>query len=70
MVIEHPIPAGTVIKEEIMQKGEDFRIMEWKFVKQYTHHAMFKNKYGQRRCITNAELCQRGLAVPRIKTNG
>lgn len=67
MVIEYPVPAGTVVKEEIREKGKVIGIVEWKFVKQYTHHALFKNKYGHRRCFTNAELYQRGLTVPKMK---
>lgn len=66
MVIEYPIPAGTVLREQIQQKGEADRVVEWKFEKQYPHHATFKNGYGIRRSFSNAELLQRKIIFPQV----
>lgn len=67
MVIEYPVPPGTVVKERIKNRDEEQRTIEWVFEEQYDHHALFRNKWGTRRCFTNAELYTRGIVVPRMQ---
>lgn len=67
MLVEKPVKRGTVIIEKLDNRDEEKRFVEWTFVKQYKHHALFVNKKGIRRCFTNAELYGRGLVIPKIK---
>lgn len=67
MVIEKPVPKGTEI-HEIIKVNSTIHEEHWYFVKQYTHHAMFKNRSGIRRCFDNAELYTRGLVIPKVYT--
>lgn len=67
MVIEYPVPSGTVVRERIKNRDEEQRMIEWIFKEQYPHHALFINKAGSRRCFTNAELYTKGIVIPKIK---
>lgn len=76
MLVEKNLEIGTNLKLEgrrnEREKTEDgamqSNIRNYKVVEVYSHHVLLKDAVcGTKRCITNAELYQKGLVFPKQK---